>query len=75
MPVFEAPPPSSALALLPGATFADAFAIDVADPALDAETAARRSLGATQLDSRLACHARCSGLPIRLEDEGDGGCD
>jgi len=47
MPVFEAPPPSSALALLPGATFADAFAINVADPALDAETAARRSLGGT----------------------------
>ena len=45
MPVFEAPPPPSALALLPGATFADAFAIDVTDPGLDAETAARRSLG------------------------------
>ncbi len=40
-------PDASALALLPGATFADAFSVDVDDAELDANTAATRALSET----------------------------
>ncbi len=38
-------PTASISALLPGASFADAFAIDIDDPGLDADAAARRVMG------------------------------
>ena len=45
-PIVTEPVPST-FDLLPGATFADAFSIDVADINIDAETAARLIMGAT----------------------------